>query len=54
MSKENPNSRERYIMLYSDEYPSDVWEEMCDAMGVSCIANEIRINFDYNDVIVTE
>jgi len=24
---ENPNNRERYIMLYADEFDTDVWSD---------------------------
>lgn len=51
MKNSNPNKRERYIVLYADELPSDVWEKYCSAMGISVDSNEIRINFDDSDVI---
>lgn len=51
MGKNNPNKRERYIILYSDEFSNDIWEEYCDALGISPIETEVRINFDYSDVV---
>jgi hypothetical protein len=47
----NPNKRERYIVLYSDEYDAHVWEDYCKSLGVNPSETEVRINFDYKDVI---
>lgn len=47
----NPNKRERYIMMYADEYDYDVWEEYCKIFKVSPEEYCIRINFDYSDVV---
>lgn len=49
--KFNPNGRERYIMLYADDYNYSVWEEYCDALGIDSTETEVRINCDYDDVI---
>ena len=49
----NPNKRERYIMLYADDYlhDTDIWDEICKALGVSSSETEVRVNFDYKDVL---
>lgn len=51
MNKLNPNNRERFIMLYADEFDVDVWEDYCEALGVSSNETEIRINCDYRDIV---
>ena len=51
MNKFNPNNRERFIMLYAEDYNTYVWEEYCEALGVSSSELEIRVNCDYSDVI---
>ena len=49
--KANPNNRERYIVLYADEYDVDTWEDYCKALGISPTETEARINFDFSDVV---
>ena len=49
--KFNPNGRERFIMLYAEDYDAYVWEEYCEALGVCSSETEVRINCDYSDVI---
>jgi hypothetical protein len=39
-----------YIVLYSDDYDYDVWEEYCDICGVSRNATSIKIKFNLKDV----
>ena len=51
MNKLNPNNRERFIILYAEDYDTYVWEEYCEALGVDLNETEIRINCDYSDVI---
>ena len=34
-----------HINLYADDYPQDVWENYCEACGVSKDSTEITINF---------
>lgn len=51
MDKSNPNNRERYIVLYADDYDCDVWEKYCDALCVEHDAIVIRVNFDKSDVV---
>lgn len=34
-----------YIILYADEFNSDVWEEYCDVCDVPHSATEITIKF---------
>lgn len=40
----------RYIILYADEFSSDVWEDYCRAAGVPASATEITIWFKEKDV----
>lgn len=39
-----------YIVLHSDEFSSDAWEEYCDICGVHKSATAIIIDFDEDDV----
>ena len=46
-------SNKSYIILYADDFDIDVWESYCVACGVDLNATEIKINFDYKDVVAT-
>lgn len=39
-----------YIVLYRDEFDYDVWEEYCNACGVSTMATSLKIKFNWKDV----
>ena len=55
MNEHNPNNRERFLMLYPEDFDNySTWEDICEVVGVSCECSEIRINFDYSDVVVIE
>ena len=54
MNECNPNNREQYLLLYSDDFDYGAWEDVCDIVGVSYECNAIRINFDYSDVVVID
>ena len=51
MNKLNPNNRERYIILYADEYDYDIWKDYCKALCISPNETEVRINCDISDII---
>jgi hypothetical protein len=39
----------KFITLYSDEFPFDVWEEYCDVLGICNDSQEVKVVF--TDVI---
>ncbi len=42
-----------YIVIYADEYDTDVWEGYCCAAGVPLSATSITIKFNESDVEYT-
>lgn len=40
----------KFITLYSDEFPSDVWEEYCEVLNISEDSHEVKVLF--HEVIV--
>ena len=42
----------KYITLYSDEFPSDVWEEYCEVLKIAPDSTVARVVF--NEVITDE
>ena len=51
MNNFNPNNRERYIVLYADDYDYDIWEDYCHSLGISVTETEVRVNCNYSDII---
>jgi hypothetical protein len=45
-------NKDKYITLYSDEFPTDVWDEYCEILLINNNAHEI--NVVVKDVIVSD
>ena len=39
-----------YIVLYADDFPTDVWEQYCDICGADSDSAYLKIKFRIEDV----
>lgn len=46
--------KDKYIILYADEYSPESWEIYCNILGADYTANAIKISFNKEDVEVSD
>lgn len=46
--------KENYIVIYADDFDTDIWKDYCVACNVPRSATSIKITFDDDNVTYTE